>query len=706
MQDLGTLGGDLSEAYGVSADGAVVVGRAKNASGQWRAFWWTAKTGMQDLGTLPGYENASEAYGVSAGGAVVVGTASAGGNEHAFRWTVQSGMQDLNKLYANLLQNGSVLGEATAISPDGRYIVGTGINAATKRTEAYLLKTCEDTDQDYICDEWERNGLDINGDGRVDLDLPALGARVGQRDIFVEYDAMQGMAPSQAAINAVVEAFWRAPGKLPFALHVQDGGDLTIPRVDTLNIWQGFDNLKAQYFGTPAERNDPNWANIRRAKRLVFRYCLFAVRHNIHPRSSGIAELPGDDFVVTLGSQGWQNFRNQLVANPNPPLTWDNVVAGTFMHELGHTLRLRHGGGDRRNYKPNYHSVMNYLWQMPERAYSRSWVLDYSRQAFNTLDENALSEPAGIGGHTGHRLPINRGFVPERGAVDWNQDRDTTDLNVARDINRDDSLSVLNGYDDWSNIDLRHGINWLDGMHIKSMIRRELTPPALLQAGSGHDWIMEEEEDSLQEMTYEMYQELASLNSPPSAVEVTKPAVGAVVSPTPEFVLRATDAEGDSLLYILELRNATDTLLWETGFAAAGAVAQFTLPDTMALAGGVWEYRVRAMDWKTALGYWSQWRAMTVEVSDVEEGGDGGFELWIEPQPPSESARVHYRLRTTQPVRVWVVDLLGRTVAVLVEGVQPAGTQSVPLPQLAAGVYTVVVRTGHGVAARQFVVTR
>jgi hypothetical protein len=38
------------------------------------------------------------------------------------------------------------------------------------------------------------------------------------------------------------------------------------------------------------------------------------------------------------------------------------------MHELGHNLGLHHGGGQedplndaRFNWKPNYHSVMNYL---------------------------------------------------------------------------------------------------------------------------------------------------------------------------------------------------------------------------------------------------------------------------------------------------------------------------------------------------------
>jgi probable HAF family extracellular repeat protein len=98
MQDLGTLGGDWSYAYGVSADGAVVVGMATNAAGDWRAF----------------------------------------------RWTASGGMEDLTMTYANLLADGSKLQAATAISPDGRYIVGWGYHAIPGqigRIEAFLLDT-------------------------------------------------------------------------------------------------------------------------------------------------------------------------------------------------------------------------------------------------------------------------------------------------------------------------------------------------------------------------------------------------------------------------------------------------------------------------------------------------------------------------------------------------------------------------------------
>ena len=123
----------------------------KGAARWWRALWlvwvvvaWAAQPSLAQqliwLGTLGGSE--SEARGVSADGSVVVGWAhNAAWQPRAFRWTAASGMEDLNITYAHLLTDGSELRSANAISPDGRYIVGQGYNAATGRREAYLLDT-------------------------------------------------------------------------------------------------------------------------------------------------------------------------------------------------------------------------------------------------------------------------------------------------------------------------------------------------------------------------------------------------------------------------------------------------------------------------------------------------------------------------------------------------------------------------------------
>ncbi len=130
-----------SEGLGVSGDGSTAVGAwGPPSMTPTRPFRWTEATGMYDLGTLGG--EWGEAWAANYDGTVVVGWSERSqGNWGAFRWTVQGGMEDLNVTYAQLLSPGSVLRDAMAISPDGRYIVGRGYNGATGRDEAYLLDT-------------------------------------------------------------------------------------------------------------------------------------------------------------------------------------------------------------------------------------------------------------------------------------------------------------------------------------------------------------------------------------------------------------------------------------------------------------------------------------------------------------------------------------------------------------------------------------
>jgi len=163
MEYLGTLGDEESDsesaAYAASGNGSVVVGMAENRDGYFRPFRWTPLTGMVDLGTLGGTQG--EARAVSGNGSVVVGWANDEyGVPRAFRWIAGRGMQNLNEVYASLLAGGSELLVAYAISPNGRYIVGSGYNAATGRMEAFLLDTAGTTG----C----RLDADVNRDGTVD----------------------------------------------------------------------------------------------------------------------------------------------------------------------------------------------------------------------------------------------------------------------------------------------------------------------------------------------------------------------------------------------------------------------------------------------------------------------------------------------------------------------------------------------------------
>lgn len=51
-------------------------------------------------------------------------------------------------------------------------------------------ETLLDTDGDGLPDVWEKEGLDYDGDGKIDVDLPAMGADPNIPDIFVEVDWM------------------------------------------------------------------------------------------------------------------------------------------------------------------------------------------------------------------------------------------------------------------------------------------------------------------------------------------------------------------------------------------------------------------------------------------------------------------------------------------------------------------------------------
>jgi probable HAF family extracellular repeat protein len=115
----------LSEAHRVNDPGGVV--GSSTGPNRTHAFLWTSGSGMKDLGTLGG--DFSDALDLNNNGDVV-GTSTSGAGGHAFHWSSSTGMQDLNTLIPS--SSGVVLTSATGINNAGR-IVAIGV-ATTDRS--------------------------------------------------------------------------------------------------------------------------------------------------------------------------------------------------------------------------------------------------------------------------------------------------------------------------------------------------------------------------------------------------------------------------------------------------------------------------------------------------------------------------------------------------------------------------------------------
>jgi probable HAF family extracellular repeat protein len=135
------LGGNDSRANAVSVDGSIIVGQFSGAN-RTEAFRWTQSSGIVGLGQLQGITNQTQAYGVSADGAVVVGVSeSSSGDLTAFIWDAANGIRKLQDVLTSYGLNltGWTLQSAPAISADGRTIVGYGINPSGNR-EAWIAR--------------------------------------------------------------------------------------------------------------------------------------------------------------------------------------------------------------------------------------------------------------------------------------------------------------------------------------------------------------------------------------------------------------------------------------------------------------------------------------------------------------------------------------------------------------------------------------
>ncbi len=326
-----------------------------------------------------------------------------------------------------------------------------------------------DTDGDGLPDVWEKEGLDYDGDGKIDVDLPAMGADPNVPDIFVEVDWMvrpqkkflwweiqagRSMAPSEDAMKLVYESFKRHG----INLHIDVGPDSIdfVTGKKWENLSGGNEIPYEKKFNIKSSWNSTVNANFSKARHSVFKHCLFVNQYD--GTSSGKSNgIPGQFFIVA--NQDW-------VFNGG-----DISVGGTFMHELGHTLGLRHGGCDHEHYKPNYLSVMNYAFQTTGLVGSGMvGYSDYKLPDINEahINENLGIDPSGLTAGTGlgttlfYWAPNQRNVIPiSKAAIDFNNNG-KLETDISLDLNPDGNvhdkpIAELKGHEDWSGIVYKGG---------------------------------------------------------------------------------------------------------------------------------------------------------------------------------------------------------------------------------------------------------
>ena len=408
-----------------------------------------------------------------------------------------------------------------------------------------------DDDRDGIPDCAEQPGATFYG-----MPLYEWGARPGVRDIFVEIDYMathplidydyqplldndgnprrdHGTQPLRTSLDMVVESF----AEQGIALHF-DIGDLydQSPGSDPADydLGGGEELPFAMYIGESRfqfDRNGrqetvmgmeddyvPNHFENRPERKNLFYYVVFG--QSQAQNSLGSSGLAADFFdrwcFVSMGGSTW-TLDTDTPDNTNFLI---NGHAATLAHELGHILGFQHGGnpefgpqeGANQNWKPNYLSVMNYLYQFQgvPRDYDdiseMEMLLDRfqlqqgrwgnndcaqdltdrrpNNNSWGRLIKGVFGNPAEYNINYSHgNAPsydenrIIEGFVFD--GWDLNCDGRLSFLPQAFDLNNTGTFDLLEDHDDWGNMAFYYrSRNYQDGRFV-------LTPaPQVLNAES------------------------------------------------------------------------------------------------------------------------------------------------------------------------------------------------------------------------------
>ncbi len=328
--------------------------------------------------------------------------------------------------------------------------LGSTLNISVRNTDGLTNNTTYtlpasaatlDSDNDGLLDTWETTGYPAPGGATIDL--AAMGCNPKRKDILVEVDWTAAGQPLNTIWGDIEAVFANAPvlnpdGSAGVSIHIDRGqggafanGGQTLAAHTTMDFGANPATGYTDFFTYKNNNFDADRLNI-------FHYGIFGrARPN---GSSGRGEIWGNDFMVTFAT-----FSN-----------WNNRAAqvGTFIHELGHNLALRHGGIDNgavdanETFKPNQESTMNYRYQFPGISIDCDLTADapavhsFSRGMLRSINENAVNENAGICNNTG---------------IDFNSNgtlQNPVTVNTNPSTNDSDNTDIHINYNEWGNMRL------------------------------------------------------------------------------------------------------------------------------------------------------------------------------------------------------------------------------------------------------------
>jgi hypothetical protein len=270
--------------------------------------------------------------------------------------------------------------------------------------------------------------------------LASLGANPTHKDVFVQIDyANESIRQNLSCgdLDAIVAAFAKAPvsnpdGTTGVNLHIDAGVNCPGHNYN-LGGSKIFNAGSCPTFG----------ATMQALELPESRIGTFHI--------TGFSPLCGEAGAAGVGDLG--GARSML-------FTDGSRFAQVLMHELGHNFGLDHPFG----YQPNRLSVMNSVLAASDSGNGYEEVLDYQRISLPALDENNLSETAGISAppeahrfYIPHVCPesggtrITRNAWPGDESIDWNCSSTGFPMDPpgidpgsqALDVNGDGQLTVL-----------------------------------------------------------------------------------------------------------------------------------------------------------------------------------------------------------------------------------------------------------------------